>query len=211
MPLDEELKRLDGLTQRLIEGGTKILGGSNSSIFVLDFIVIGAIKRSLSLVSGISAMIRAKNMVCARALLRMHLDTVTRLLGYTYVEDPERIAREVTGGAQLRKFKSREGDALTDAYLVARLSKEHPWVQRVYNFTSGYVHFSEQQFFDSVRSVSGDDERTLRLQIGHVDDKFPEFSWAEIAACFSELTGMLLSVLSSYETHKATNPSFKGT
>lgn len=211
MSLSEDLERLDGWLERLPTIGMRALGGSGSSMYVLDFIAIGAVKRSLSLSSGLSSMIRARNMVCARALLRMHLDTVTRFLAYTYVKDPEAVARAVTGGAQLKKFKCSNGKPLTDAYLVDRMSQEHSWVRRVYEFTSGYVHFSERQFFDSIHTLGSDQERTMKLQISHIDSKFPEFSWAELAACFNQLTEILVSALVSYEAQKAANPSFKRT
>lgn len=211
MSLSEELARLDGWLERLPSVGMRTLGGSGSSMYVFDFIAIGAVKRSLSLASGLSSMIRAKNMICARALLRMHLDTVTRFLAYTYVKDPEAMARAVTRGQKLNKFKCSNGKPLTDAYLVDRLSHEHPWVRRVYDFTSGYVHFSERQFFDSIHTLGSDQERTMQLEISHIDSKFPEFSWAEVTACFNQLTEILVSALVSYEAQKAGNPSFKRT
>lgn len=53
----------------------------------------------------------------------------------------------------IKKFKSRDGKALVDGYLVDQMTKAHPWARKVYDFTSGYVHFSERQFFDSIHSV----------------------------------------------------------
>lgn len=80
----------------------------------LDFVMVGALKRTLSLAVGVHAMILAKNIACARALSRMHLDTVTRLLAYTYVSDPESVALGVISGKQLKKYKSKDGGWLTD-------------------------------------------------------------------------------------------------
>lgn len=199
--LPEELQRMDGCQDHLREVGMRVLR-AGSPLYLFDFIVIGAIKRSLGLASGTSSMIRAKNMLCARALLRMHLDTVTRFLAYTYVKNRELVARAVTGGAQLKTFKSSNGKSLTDAYLVDRLSQSHPWVRRVYEFTSGYVHFSERHFFDTVHTLGSDEERTMQLEISDTDDKFPEWSWAEVAECFNKLTEILVSALASYATHK---------
>jgi hypothetical protein len=178
------------------------IGGSGSPLHTLDFIVMAAVKRSLSLASGMSTMIRAQNMVCSRALLRMHLDTVSRFLAYTYVDDPEKVASAVTGGTQLKKFKSIEGKPLTDFYLIERMSKDHPWVETVYEHTSAYVHFSEKQFFDSIHTLGTDEERTMGLQISHIDSKYPEFSWSEVASFFNKLTEILIAVLSAYAVGK---------
>jgi hypothetical protein len=203
MSLVEARQALGEWVQRLPKIGISTLGGPDASLWILDFLMIGALKRSLSLASGLEAMMDSKNMVCARALVRMQLDTVSRIFGYMYVDDPEETARLVIGGAHLRTLKSRDGKSLTDAYLVARLAQQHPWVQRVYEFTSGYVHFSERQVFDSVHS-SEDENRTISFEVSHIDSKFPEESWEEVAACFNHLTEILVAALNEYGSQKAT-------
>ena len=187
------------------------IGGAGASMHVLDFVMIGAIKRSLSLASGLHAMVQAQNIVCARAILRMQLDTVSRLLAYTYVKDPETMAKGVIGGTPLKKFKSREGKSLVDSYLVDRMSQDHPWVRKVYDYTSGYVHFSEKQFFDSVHSMGSNKEHTVQLQVSHIDNKFPESSWEEVVACFNHLLEILKGILSAYAMSKTANPAVEGT
>lgn len=169
---------------------------------VFDLIVLGAVKRSLSLAAGLLALIEAKNIVCARAVLRMQLDTITRLSAYLYVQDPEQMAKEVLSGKPLKKFKSMDGKPLIDGYLVDRLSERFPWVRKVYDFTSGYVHFSERQFFDAVHSVGSNEDRTVRLAIGRTDDKYPESSWEELPACFNHLNIILEEFLSAYAQRK---------
>ncbi len=211
MSLATELEKLSGWIKRLPEVGMNTLGGSGAPMYVLDFVMIGAVKRSLNLTSGLLAMLQAQNMVCSRALLRMQLDTVSRLLAYTYVTDPENMAKGIIGGKQIKKFRGRDGKPFTDTYLVDRMSQEHPWVRKVYDITSGYVHFSERQFFDSVHSKSGDRERMITLQVSHIDNKFPEESWVEVAACFNHLSEIMVSVLASYQAHTGANPALKGT
>lgn len=174
-------------------------------MYVLDLILVGAVKRTMSLASGMKAMIEAKNIVCARALLRMQLDTVSRVLAYTYVPDAGQMAEAVLGGQSLRKFKSCDGNALNDAYLIRRMSVHYPWVTAVYESTSGYVHFSERQLFDSVQSLR--DSGSMTLEISAVDNKYPDFSWEEIAACFNHLTKILASALKDYAEQKSAHHS----
>lgn len=116
MSLAEELETLSGWIHRIPRVGMDTLRGAGVSMHLLDFVMIGALKRTLSLASGLHAILVARNMVCARALLRMQLDTVTRFLAYTYVSDPESVAHGVIAGTQLRKFKSTDGKPLTDSY-----------------------------------------------------------------------------------------------
>jgi hypothetical protein len=202
MSLAAEVHALSSGIDELPAKAMPILGGSGAPVYVLDFIVLGAVKRSLSLASGLLALIDAKNIVCARAVLRMQLDTVTRLCAYLYIDNPEQVAKAILGGKPLNKFKATDGKLLRDAYLVDRLSERFPWVRRVYNFTSGYVHFSERQFFDAVHAVGNDEERTLHLAIGKTDDKYPESSWEELPACFNHLNIILEEFLSAYVERK---------
>jgi len=203
MSLASETEALSARLDDFPRKAMPIVGGEGSQIYILDFIFLGAVKRSLSLAAGLLALIEAKNIVCARAVLRMHLDTITRLSAYSYVSNPEKMAREILSGKALKKFKSTDGKPLNDGYLVDRLSEQFPWVRKVYDFTSGYVHFSERQFFDAIHSLGSNEERTMRLSIGRTDDKYPEFSWEELPACFNHLNLILEGFLNAYADSKA--------
>lgn len=203
MSIADEQVRLEGLRDRVLRAGVEALGGPGKSFYILDFVMIGAVKRTLGLASGLISMVKARNMTCSRALVRMHLDTVSRLLAYAYVDDPEATASAVIGGTPLKKFKSKDGNPLTDAYLVKRLSSDHPWVAAVYKFTSGYVHFSERQFFDAVHSTGSREDGMVQFQIAESDPKFPDGSWEEILACFSHLLEIQAEFLTDYGRSKA--------
>lgn len=202
MTLASEMAALSNWLDEFPRKAMPVIGESGAPMRVLDFIVLGAVKRSLSLASGLLVLIETKNIVCARAVLRMQLDTITRLCAYLYVDDPEQMAKAILGGEPLNKFKSSDGKPLRDGYLVDRLSERFPWVRKVYDFTSGYIHFSERQFFDAVHSVGSNEERTIHLAIGRTDDKYPESSWEELPACFNHLNIILEEFLTAYAAHK---------
>ena len=164
-------------------------------VYILDLIIIGVIKRSLSLASGLHDLVKSKNMICSRAILRMELDTVSRLLAYTYVNDPSEMAKDIIGGKALNSFKCRDGKQLRDGYLIDKMSEKYPWVKDVYKYTSGYVHFSERQVFDSIFSLGKDEERLVTFQVSKEDHNFPEESWIEIIACFNEMLSILSELL----------------
>lgn len=201
MGLSSELEEFETQLGTLLESGHKALSARNGALFLLDLIIVGAVKRSLSLGHGLIAMVKAKNMTCARAIVRMQIDTVSRLLAYTYVDDPEGMASKVIGGEPLNKFRSRAGQPLRDAHLIDEMTKSHPWVREVYNRTSGEVHSSEKQLFASIQSTD-DSTRTFRMIISPLDDKYPEWSWSEVVSCFQRLNEILAEVLESYVTHK---------
>lgn len=202
MTLSADMQALSTWIEEVPRKVRPVIGENNSQMYTLDFIVLGAVKRSISLASGLLVLIKEKNMVCARAIVRMQLDTIARLFAYLYVDDAEQLAKEILGGAPLNKFKSNDGKLLKDGYLIDRLTEQFPWVKEVYKFTSGYVHFSERQFFDTVHSVGTDQERTVQLHIGKTDDKYPESSWGELPACFNHLNMILDEFLITYAKKK---------
>ena len=88
MSIDIELKKINDWINYLPKIGIETLGSNGEPTFILDLIIIGVIKRSLSLASGLHDLVKSKNMTCSRAILRMELDTVSRLLAYTYIDEP---------------------------------------------------------------------------------------------------------------------------
>jgi hypothetical protein len=198
MSLVAELKILEKWIADLPRIGMETLGGSGAPMYLLDFIMIGVIKRSLSLASGLHDLVKAKNMTCSRAIVRMELDTVSRLLAYTYVDEPSEMAKAIIGGKPLNSFKCRDGKNLKDGYLIDKMNGKYPWAKDVYKYTSGYVHFSERQVFDSIHSLGSDDERTVQFQVSKDDHNFPNESWVEIVQCFNEMLSIVSELLTTY-------------
>lgn len=204
--LNAEVKKLTRLLEDMPNIGMQSLVVSGAPIYMLDFIIVAAIQRTLSLGRGLLSMVDTKNMLCGRAIVRMQIDTVSRLLAYTYVDDPEEMAKKVIGGKQLKRFKSRDGCPLCDKYLVDRMSQEHEWVRRVYNTTNEEVHFSRRQFFSTIDSLNNDkDELAFSQIIRNLDSHYPESSWYEIVACFIALYEILMPICIEYGEHKKRN------
>jgi hypothetical protein len=201
MSLSSDLQALEEQLKALPESAKNVLTAQNGAMYLVDLIMVGAVKRSLSLGHGLIAMVNATNMTCARAIVRMQIDTVSRLLAYTYVDDPEEVASKIIGGTPLSKFKSREGHRLRDAYLIDKMTEAHSWVREVYERTSGEIHFSEKQLFASILSMD-DETRTFQMLIGPFDTKYPEWSWSEVVGCFQRLNEVLLEVIEGYAAHK---------
>ncbi|MCV3263186.1 hypothetical protein OGZ01_10885 [Vibrio harveyi] len=65
MCIDTELDKLKGWIEHLPRIGMQAIGGDGQPMYVLDLIMIGAIKRSLSLASGLQALVASRNMTCS--------------------------------------------------------------------------------------------------------------------------------------------------
>jgi hypothetical protein len=179
-------------------------------MFPLDFLAFAAAKRHASTTSAFAAMVRSWNMLIARALLRMHIDTALRFSAAWHVPEPHAFATDVLKGERIDKLKTRAGVRLTDAHLVELHKDKHPWLPVVYAHLSGYVHFSGAHIADAVSGLAEED-RTIQFLVSDRDLKFPEFSWVEILESFREATSILEIFLQGWgATKKLSDAQLEG-
>jgi hypothetical protein len=186
---------------RMRKAMVEVVVPAGSPMFPLDFLAFAAVKRHASTTSAFVAMVRSWNMVVARALLRMHIDTSLRFSAAWYVPEPHAFAAEVLKGTRIDKLKARTGARLTDSYLVQLHKDKHPWLPAVYEHLSGYVHFSGAHIAGSIEDLREED-RTIQFLISDQDLKFPEFSWVEVLECFREATSILGTFLHGWGATK---------
>ncbi len=202
--IKKELQKLSNYQKVLLQLGQQILSASDGSMYPLDFIVIGVVKRSVSIASAFKTLVEDWNMICSRALLRMQIDTAIRLSSFWLVSDPDKMAEKVMDGKQINKLRDKDGRKMTDAYLVDKLASQFKWITKVYKYTSGYIHFSERHLFDPILNINNKTGR-VNFLINDKDYKFPEFSWNEIVSCFNECTMIISSFLKGYKESKLSN------
>lgn len=196
------LLELEADVERMRKILSEVVTPTGSTMFPLDFLAFAAAKRHASTTSAFVAMVRSWNMVIARALLRMHIDTSLRFSAAWHVAKPHAFALSVLKGERIDKMKSRTGARLTDAYLVQLHKEKHPWLPAVYEHLSGYVHFSGAHISDAIQSVGNEEDRTVEFLVSDQDLKFPEFSWTEILECFREATSILGTFLQGWGATK---------
>lgn len=177
-------------TKRINSVLLECVAPSGSAMFPLDFLAFAAAKRHASTTSAFVTMVKSCNMVIARALLRMHIDTSLRFSAAWHVSEPHDFATRVLKGERIDKLKTKTGARMTDSHLVQLHKNEHPWLTDVYCSLSGYVHFSGAHITDSITELSADDG-SIKFLISDQDLKFPEFSWMEVLECFREATLIL--------------------
>lgn len=205
---DGVLKQVDVLRsdeRSMLQIGKQLFGTPGAPFFPLDFLAYAALKRNLSTSSAIILLVEDFNLLSARSLLRIHIDTALRFAAAWFVDKPHDFASAVHGGARIDKMKDREKQRLTDARLVDLLSPEHPWLPAVYENLSGYVHFSSSHVAGSIRSIN-EETREVSFHISKTDEHYPSFSWIEVLECAHEATGILAHYLLGYIQTKAMSP-----
>jgi hypothetical protein len=165
-------------------------------LYPMDLLANAGGKRAVALLAGFCRMIEDRNLICAGPLLRLQLDTALRFYAAWLVEKPHEFAAKVLGGTRVDKLKDRDGNRLRDSYLVEKLSREDgcQWIPRVYEETSGYVHFSDKHMF-SVLSDVDRKTRSLSMTVSAVDCDWPESVYLEAVDAFIAATGLFMKYL----------------
>jgi hypothetical protein len=199
---------LDGLEKRkkgLLKLGKAMMEAYEGAMYPVDLLALGALKRTISTIAGFKLLIESSNMVCARTILRVQIDTALRFYSVFIVDNPHTYSMDILSGKQINHMKDSSGKQMRDAYLVQKLAEEYPWLSKVYKNLSGYIHFSESHLFHPVQEID-DESRSIKYAIQEEDTKFPEFSWVEVIDCFSESVDIFTKYLEGWVFTKA-NPA----
>ena len=198
---------LDGLDKRrnnLLKLGKTMLEAYGGAMYPVDLLAMGALKRTISTIAGFKLLIESSNMVCARTILRVQIDTALRFYSVFIVDDPHSYSLKILSGKQINHIKDSSGQKMRDAYLVQKLAEEYQWLPTVYKNLSGYIHFSSSHLFHPVQQTDND-SRSMEFAIQEEDTKFPEFSWVEVIDCFNESIDIFVKYLEGWIFTKA-NP-----
>lgn len=194
------IERLRTMRKELPYLGKEIMDVGNV-MYSLDMVIIGIVKRCLSTSSALELLVLDWNMVCARAVLRMQLDTVLRFSAFWLSADRQRMADDVIAGKPINRMTDRDGQRMTDSYLARRLGEHFTWVPQVYEYTSGYIHFSERHLFDPIVRLNNE-EKMVHYVINEKDFNFPEFSWVELVNCAASCLLIVKHLLDDYRQWK---------
>lgn len=172
----------------------QLFSADNGKMFPVDLLTIAALKRTWGNSDGFQTLIMSQNLVAARSLLRIQVDTLIRYHAVWLVEDPHDFANYVHRGERIDKYKCKDGTKLSDFYLVSKLSQNYAWIKPVYESLCGYVHFSSSHINSSVKAIN---ENRVSFEIGP-KDSFPEFSWVEAVDCYSTIMMILFSYIDGW-------------
>ena len=187
----EVLKKYD---EKFLKLSEKILDAYGGAFFLIDEIVIGIIKRSLSLLDGFCTMIENNNNLCAASLVRLHLDSLLRFHALHLVENPHELSMRILKGERLDKIKDRNNKQLKDRYLAEEVNKKYDWVLRVYEETSGFVHLTKKHFSYAIAEVHKED-RSISWAIGAKEKHITEETILEYIEGFQAISNAILDYL----------------
>lgn len=149
--VSDRLGQLDNRTKEHLDLATSAWDAYHGLVYEMDLLVMAVLNRSLSNLRGFSSQLHQLNFMSGAILLRSQIDNGLRLSAAWMVWDPKKFVRDILSGVPIRQLKDRDGNKLTDAFLCGVLSKDHPWIRRVYENTCGYVHLSEKHLLQAHR------------------------------------------------------------
>lgn len=161
---------------------------------MFDILAIAALNRSACLIEAFILLLEKRNFVSAAPLLRLQIDSCLRLYAYSLVSDPDAFAVEVLKGKSIRSLKSAGGKDLTDAFLRKEFSKRAPWVDDVYEHTSGYIHLSEKHCYNAFSLRTGSDKH-IEFKIGSGDYFVPDEVYEDAVDRFIQATNALSELI----------------
>lgn len=191
------IKALKGSRKDHLDLLYKIMKADERALYGVDLVVMAVIQRSVSLIDGFTRMVEDENPLCANALLRLQLDNIIRLYACWLVDDPHSIAIRLLEGQPLHRVKSKDSKPLSDSYLASEASKLYPWLKRVYEKTSGFIHLSTPHMTAPVTKINEDGTMAVTVGSG-LGREWTEEEALESLSAFGEATQSILHLSYSW-------------
>lgn len=165
-------------------------------ITATDLWMFGLLDRNIGLLEAMPPIIRDRNLHALAPLLRVQLDGLLRVYALQLVASPGELALHVMQGGQLRKYKSSNGQKLSDKFLVDSLKVEMPWIDSLYEKLCGWVHFSDNHIF--LAAKEGSKKGSIEVGIGSYRQEIPDAMIEEAIDAIEGIHSVTAHVVESY-------------
>ncbi len=151
------------------------------------------LSRALSVNKGYIALTESNNYFCAVAMLRMQIETCTRLYGMALVDDASKYILEWMKGEKISSFQDvNTHKSLTDSYIASVLEKRYKNISAMYKEACDYVHFSKRQLYDTAKVKPG--TRTVNLTVSE-EDMIKDEEKRNIDNCMLTVNNILIDIV----------------
>lgn len=184
------------LTRRFME--------ADGSLYSIDLVMMAVMSRSYSLVDGFISAFDSWNLIVAAPILRMQLDSLTRLAYLATAPRADEVAEYVIGGGEFRKLRDEDNRKLTDARLIEHAEEPHPWIKGVYEATSGWVHLSPAHVVAALQV--GEEGTTISGGIPIRPEQIPVSMLQEVLGAMIRATEEIFGYVEVWESRKGLPP-----
>jgi hypothetical protein len=134
-----------------------MLRADNKNLYPMDFFCLWIVHRSLFIISWFYDLIKNKNFICALSLIRLHLDSLLQLYWAYIVNNPHDFVNKIMIWKETREINDKDWNKMTDWYLRKvffrdKNNNEFIWLEKVYEETSWFIHFSNKHIYSTLKS-----------------------------------------------------------
>ncbi len=159
-----ELKtRIDTIKELRRKCPTFAKGIIGQTLIREDLFFCAALDRSVQLSEGFIVLLQERNLSCAGALLRLQMDNCMRTYAAFIAADKDAVIDCIIHGRKISDQLDTDGKKMTDANLKKKMAAFNAFFPNVYDQASGYVHFSDMAFYQTVVSIN---DNRIEWQIG---------------------------------------------
>jgi hypothetical protein len=159
-----ELKaRIDEIKELRRKCPTFAKGIIGQTLIREDLFFCAALDRSVQLSEGFIVLLQERNLSCAGALLRLQMDNCMRTYAAFIAADKDAVIDCIIHGRKISDQLDTDGKKMTDANLKKKMAAFNASFPNVYDQASGYVHFSDMAFYQTVVSIN---DNKIEWQIG---------------------------------------------
>lgn len=159
-----------------------------------DLFLCPLLNRSIQLSQGFMALIKQRNLTCAGPILRLQLDNCMRLYASTIADDQDALINCVISGGKISSLRDNSGQKMSDKLLKDGLAQYDSRFADVYDNTSGYIHYSEKSFYQSVSALDGE-KYHISIQISKNPAEKVNEALCECAEAFIYFTDFFLRMM----------------
>ncbi|MBQ9682623.1 MAG: hypothetical protein IJV35_05060 [Neisseriaceae bacterium] len=164
------------------------------NIILPDLYFYGLLDRNMHLARGFISVLKERNLTCVGALLRLQLDNCMRLYAIHIAENQQEVINYVLEGKSIRNLKDKNGKKMVDAYLKKQLNQYDNQFSKIYDETSGFIHFSGKAVYQSIIDM---EDNKISVQIGReLPEKF-NTTLIECSAAYLNYYRLFLSFMES--------------
>lgn len=170
------------------------IGVIGENLLAVDLCFCAMLDRSVKLTDGFISMLKTRNLTCAGALLRLQMDNCMRLFAIYTAKSEKEIVDCVMKGECIDKLYDKSDKRMTDKHLKEQLEQFDPKFADVYNQASGFIHFSEKSYF---QSVSAEGNFRISCQISKETPEKANNALIECAQAYINFSLLFLRLMNS--------------
>lgn len=165
-------------------------------LFAYNMFMLSLVNRAMSINRGFLTLTDSDNYLCAIPLLRMQTDNCLRFYALSIVEERDSFIKSWLDGGKISDYRVKDSNQkMTDRYLVQQLEYKYQNVTGIYDSSCSYVHFSRENFLNTMYSV--DDSNKIH---GRIDgrDRIPKNVKFNINQCMVYVNNILIDLIYEY-------------